>query len=64
MRYFRFFVDDTLYGLNNHDSGYLVNRKPVVFSFLHNRPKKHAGTKAAANRMGKRFLGKLKELGL
>jgi len=51
-------------GLSNHDSGYLVNRKPVVFSFLVNRPKKHAGTKAAANRMGHRFVKKLKEMGL
>lgn len=63
-RSFRFYTDDTLTPLLNHESGYLVGRKPVVFSFLVNRPRKHAGTKAAGNRMGKRFADRLKENGL
>lgn len=63
-RTFRFFQDDTLMPLLNHDSGYLVGRKPVVFSFLRNRPKKHKGSIAAGNRMGKKFVEKLKGLGL
>lgn len=63
-RSFRFYTDDTLTPLLNHDSGYLVGRKPVVFSFLVNRPRKHAGSQAAGNRMGKKFIEKLKGLGL
>lgn len=38
-RYFLSFYDDTLNGLTRHDSGYLVNRKPVVFSFMGQRAK-------------------------
>lgn len=63
MRYFNYY-DDTLSRLYRHDSGYLVNRKPTVFSFMGQRPKKHNGKKIAVDRMAKRFLTKLKEMGL
>ena len=63
-RFFRHYQDDTLNGLSNHDSGYLVNRKPVVFSFLVNRPKKHNGAQGAATRLGRDFAEKLKRMGM
>lgn len=57
-------ADDTMRPRADRESGEMVNRKPVVFSFLVNRPRKHRGAEAASNRMGKKFIEKLKGLGL
>lgn len=40
MRCFRFFQDDTLHELTHHWEGELVGRKPIIFSFLKNKPRK------------------------
>lgn len=62
MRYFRYMFHDNFLPLDRHDSGYLVNRKPVVTKFT--QPKKTQRARAASTRMGYRFVKKLKELGL
>ena len=62
MRYFRYMFADNFLGLDNHNSGYLVNRKPVVTKFV--QPKRTQRARAASTRMGHRFVKKLKELGL
>ena len=62
MRYFRYMFADNFAGLSNHESGYLVNRKPVVSKFT--QPKKTQRARAASTRMGYRFVKKLKEMGL
>ena len=62
MRYFRYMFADNFLGLDRHDSGYLVNRKPVVTKFT--QPKKTQRARASSTRMGYRFVKKLKELGL
>jgi hypothetical protein len=64
MRTFRHYEDDTLHERSNHWEGELVGRKPIVFSFLNNRPKKTQGAQGAATRMGRDFLKKLERLGL
>lgn len=61
MRYFRYRFADNFLGLDRHDSGYLVNRKPVVTKFT--QPRNTQRLKAASNRMGVRFAKKLKEMG-
>ena len=62
MRYYRYMFSDNFLPLDRHDSGYLVNRKPVVTKFT--QPKKTQRARAASTRMGYRFVKKLKELGL
>lgn len=62
MRYFRYMFSDNFLGLDRHDSGYLVNRKPVVMKFT--QPKNTQRVKAASTRMGIRFLKKLDRMGL
>mgnify|MGYP006392380775 CR=1 FL=1 len=62
MRYFRYMFADNFLGLDNHNSGYLVNRRPVIAKFT--QPKKTQRARAASARMGYRFVKKLKELGL
>lgn len=62
MRYFRSYTDDTLHGLPRHDSGYLVNRKPVVTKFFPARNTKRQT--ATSTRMGNGFIKKLKGMGL
>jgi hypothetical protein len=52
---------DNFLGLDRHDSGYLVNRKPVVTRFT--QPRNTQRVKAASTRMGVRFAKKLKEMG-
>lgn len=64
MRTFRFYHDDMMRPLSNHESGYLVNRKPVVMSFEKNRPKHTNRLGAMSTRMGKNFIKKLKAMGL
>ena len=61
-RFFRHYQDDTLNGLSNHESGYLVNRKPLVSKFT--PPKKTQRQRAVSTMMGYRFVKRLKELGL
>jgi|CXWL01.1.fsa_nt_gi hypothetical protein len=62
MRYFRYMFSDNFLGLDRHDSGYLVNRKPVVTKFT--QPRNTQRVKAASTRMGIRFLKKLDRMGL
>lgn len=62
MRYYRYMFADNFRELMRHDSGYLVNRQPVVAKFT--QPKKTQRARAASTRMGYRFIKKLKELGL
>ncbi len=52
---------DNFLGLDNHNSGYLVNRKPLVTKFT--QPKKTQRARAASTRMGVRFAKNLKEMG-
>lgn len=63
-RYFLSYFDDSLSPLNSHRSAVLVNRRPVIMSFLKNRPKRYKGAEGASLRMGKKFLKKLEGLGL
>ena len=63
-RYFLSYYDDTLNGLYSHRSGELVGRKPVVFSFLNQKPKPHNGKLGASVRLGKALVGKLAALGI
>ncbi len=62
MRYYRYMFNDNFLPLDRHDSGYLVNRQPVVTKFT--QPKKTQRARAASTRMGYRFVKKLKEMGL
>ena len=62
MRYYRYMFEDNFRGLSNHESGYLVGRKPVVAKFT--QPKNTQRIRAASTRMGHRFIKKLKEMGL
>ena len=64
MRYYRYMYEDNFRGLSNHhlESGYMVNRKPVVSKFT--QPKNTQRIRAASTRMGHRFIKKLKEMGL
>lgn len=62
MRYYRYMFADNFQGTTNHESGYLVGRKPVVSKFT--QPKKTQRARAASTRMGYRFVKKLKEMGL
>ena len=61
MRYFRYMFSDNFLPLDRHDSGYLVNRRPVVTRFT--QPRNTQRVKAASTRMGVRFAKKLKEMG-
>ncbi len=63
MRYFKYYADDTLRPLNIHGSGYLVDRKPLVFSFEKNRPKRKSRRVMASIRMGKAFVKRLTKEG-
>jgi len=56
--------DDTLNGVHHHQTGEMVNRKPVVFSFLNHPPKSLNGKIGASVRMGKALIGKLERLGI
>lgn len=62
MRYYRYMFADNFRELTRHDSGYLVNRKPVVAKFT--QPKKTQRQRAVSTMMGYRFVKRLKELGL
>jgi hypothetical protein len=64
MRYFRHYEDDTLHERVNHWEGELVGRKPIIFSFLKNRPRKPQGAQGAATKMGRDFIEKLRKAGL
>lgn len=64
MRYFYNYRDDTMMGLSRHDSGELVNRKPVIMSFLLQPKRRVNGKRAAATRKALTFLKKLEGLGL
>lgn len=55
MRYFRCYIDDTMRPLDNHDSGYLIGRKPIVLDFNTLKRKKIHSVKGAATRLGKAF---------
>lgn len=63
MRHFKYYADDTLRPLNTHGSGYLVDRKPLVFSFLKNRPKRNGARLGASIRLGKAFVKRLTKEG-
>lgn len=63
-RYFMSYFDDTLNGISHHQTGELINRKPVVFSFLNRKPKPQNGRLGASVRLGKALLGKLAALGI
>lgn len=63
-RYFMSYFDDTLNGIYNHQTGELIDRKPVVFSFLNQKPKPQNGRLCASVRLGKALLGKLERLGI
>lgn len=49
--------------LLNHESGYLVDRKPVIMSFEKNQPTKAGRRKAISTRMGQRFVKRLQAMG-
>ena len=63
-RTFRFMFADDFQGVYDHRSGELVGRKPVIMSFLNQKPKAINGRVAASIRMGKGLIGKLKDLGI
>lgn len=63
MRTFRFYFDDMMRPLLNHESGYLVGRKPVIMSFERNQPTKTGRRKAISTRMGQRFVKRLQAEG-
>lgn len=63
-RTFRFMFADDFHGVYDHRSGELVGRKPVIMSFLNQRPKAINGRISASIRMGKGLLGKLERLGI
>lgn len=63
-RYFLNYEDDTLNGINNYRAGELVDRRPVILSFLNQKPKRTNGRIGASVRLGKALLGKLKGLGI
>lgn len=63
-RYFMSYFDDTLNGIYHHQTGELVNRRPVVLSFLNQKPKPQNGRLGASVRLGKALLGKLGRLGI
>ncbi len=63
-RYFMSYFDDTLNGLYHHQTGELAGRKPVVFSFLNQKPKPNNGKIGASVRLGKALIGKLKGMGI
>lgn len=63
-RYFMSYFDDTLNGVYHHQTGGLINRKPVVFSFLNHKTKPINGKIGASVRLGKALLGKLERLGI
>lgn len=59
MKYFRFYVDDTMRPVGNHDYGYMVNRKPIIMSFLRQKPKPWNGRRGASTRKGNAFVKRL-----
>lgn len=63
-RYFIHMFDDTLNGVFHHSTSELINRKPVVFSFLNRKPNPNNGKRGASVRLGKAFIGKLGMLGI
>lgn len=63
-RYFVHMFDDTLSRIYHHQTGELINRKPVIFTFLNKKPKPNNGKRSASVRLGKALLGKLGRLGI
>lgn len=63
-RTFRSMFADDFQGVYDHRSGELVGRKPVIMSFLSQKPKAINGKIAASVRMGKGLIGKLGKLGI
>lgn len=66
MRTYRFMFDDNFNGVANHSRGDLVNRKPLNSRLLPPPPavQRLAGQKAAAAKMGKALIEKLKGMGI
>lgn len=63
-RYFLSYFDDTLNGIYSHRSSDLINRRPVIMSFLLQKPRRTNGRKGTATKLGQRFIGKLDQLGI
>lgn len=63
-RYFMSYYDDTLNGVFHHSTSELINRRPVVFSFLNHKPKPNNGKLGASVRLGKALIGKLERMGI
>lgn len=61
MRYFRFYYDDMMNGCSNHGSADLVNRKPVIMSFMAVKPKRSNGRKSAATKLAINFANNLEQ---
>lgn len=61
MRYYKAMFDDNLNGLFGHGSGELVNRKPVIMSFMAVKPKRSNGRKSAATKLAVNFANNLEQ---
>lgn len=61
MKYFRYYLDDTLQPVTVHGAGELVGRKPVVLDLSKRRHVKHR--QAVSTRMGKEFVKRLTRIG-